>query len=70
MNIACSGKDQMLPSAEEAKRLKKAIPGCRVRYFKESGHTLLLVSAFVYYLGNFYAVEFPFHRKDLAGLVL
>jgi hypothetical protein len=32
----------MLPSAEEAKRLKKAIPGCRVRYFKESGHTLLL----------------------------
>jgi hypothetical protein len=53
VNIVCSGKDQMLPSGEEAKRLKKAIPGCRVRYFKESGHTLLLVSAFVYYLGNF-----------------
>ncbi|CAM6043222.1 unnamed protein product [Sphagnum compactum] len=40
--VLASGKDQMLPSAEEAKRLKKAIPGCRVRYFKESGHTLLL----------------------------
>lgn len=42
--VLCSGKDQMLPSAEEAKRLRKAIPGCRVRYFKNSGHTLLLVS--------------------------
>jgi hypothetical protein len=65
--VLASGKDQMLPSAEEAKRLKKAIPGCRVRYFKESGHTLLLVSVT---WGTFYAVEFPFHRKDLAGLVL
>jgi hypothetical protein len=40
-----SGKDQMLPSADESKRLRKSLPNCRVRYFKDSGHTLLLVWA-------------------------
>jgi len=40
---AFSGKDQMLPSAEEAKRLRKILPNCITRYFKDSGHTLFLV---------------------------
>ncbi|XP_037450681.1 acyltransferase-like protein At1g54570, chloroplastic [Triticum dicoccoides] len=37
-----SGKDNLLPSGEEADRLFKALKNCRVRYFKENGHTLLL----------------------------
>ncbi|KAH6555377.1 hypothetical protein KP509_1Z260800 [Ceratopteris richardii] len=37
-----SGKDEMLPSRDEAKRLKKEISSCVVRYYKDSGHTLLL----------------------------
>jgi pimeloyl-ACP methyl ester carboxylesterase/1-acyl-sn-glycerol-3-phosphate acyltransferase len=40
--ILASGKDRMLPSAEEARRLKKILPNSKVRYFKDSGHTLLL----------------------------
>ncbi|KAG0621272.1 hypothetical protein M758_3G006800 [Ceratodon purpureus] len=40
--ILASGKDQMLPSADEARRLKQILPNCRTRYFKDSGHTLLL----------------------------
>ncbi|XP_044970400.1 acyltransferase-like protein At1g54570, chloroplastic [Hordeum vulgare subsp. vulgare] len=37
-----SGKDNLLPSGEEADRLFKALKNCRVRYFKDNGHTLLL----------------------------
>ncbi|XP_020186677.1 phytyl ester synthase 1, chloroplastic [Aegilops tauschii subsp. strangulata] len=37
-----SGKDNLLPSGEEADRLFKGLKNCRVRYFKENGHTLLL----------------------------
>ncbi len=33
----------MLPSIDEAERLKKIIPGCRVRFFRENGHLLFLV---------------------------
>ncbi|XP_024358571.1 phytyl ester synthase 1, chloroplastic [Physcomitrium patens] len=40
--VLASGNDQMLPSADEAERLRKILPNCRTRYFKESGHTLLL----------------------------
>ncbi|KAG0468473.1 hypothetical protein HPP92_017801 [Vanilla planifolia] len=40
--VLASGKDNMLPSGNEADRLWKSIKNCRVRYFKESGHTLLL----------------------------
>lgn len=40
--LLASGKDRMLPSSEEARRLLKVLPNCRVRYFKDSGHTLLL----------------------------
>lgn len=43
LELCYSGEDRMLPSTSEANRLKKLIPGCRVRYFKDSGHTLLLV---------------------------
>uniref|UniRef100_A0ACD5UPC0 Uncharacterized protein n=1 Tax=Avena sativa TaxID=4498 RepID=A0ACD5UPC0_AVESA len=40
--LLASGKDNLLPSGEEANRLFKTLKNCRVRYFKDNGHTLLL----------------------------
>lgn len=40
--LLASGKDQMLPTREEAIHLLNKLSNCRVRYFKDSGHTLLL----------------------------
>ncbi|KAK1583384.1 hypothetical protein Q3G72_023286 [Acer saccharum] len=40
--MLASGKDNMLPSGDEAKRLKSTLQNCNVRYFKDNGHTLLL----------------------------
>ncbi|XP_051137681.1 phytyl ester synthase 1, chloroplastic isoform X3 [Andrographis paniculata] len=44
--LLASGKDNMLPSQEEARRLFKKIQNIQVRYFKDSGHTLLLEDGF------------------------
>lgn len=38
-----SGKDNMLPSGNEAKRLLKSLRNCKIRNFKDNGHTILLV---------------------------
>ncbi|ERN16884.1 hypothetical protein AMTRI_Chr02g264470 [Amborella trichopoda] len=40
--VLASGKDQMLPSMEEAERLRHTLPNCRVRFFKDGGHAVLL----------------------------
>ncbi|CAI0384385.1 unnamed protein product [Linum tenue] len=40
--LFASGQDSMLPSKNEAQRLKKGLQNCQVRYFKDNGHTLLL----------------------------
>ncbi|GMH13192.1 hypothetical protein Nepgr_015033 [Nepenthes gracilis] len=40
--VLASGKDNMLPSGDEAKRLSSSLKNCKVRYFKDNGHTLLL----------------------------
>ncbi|KAF8018011.1 hypothetical protein BT93_H3034 [Corymbia citriodora subsp. variegata] len=40
--LLASGKDNMLPSREEAHRLTKSLKNCRVRYFKDNGHILLM----------------------------
>ncbi|KDP23610.1 hypothetical protein JCGZ_23443 [Jatropha curcas] len=40
--VLSSGKDYMLPSGDEAKRLKSSLQNCTVRHFKDNGHTLLL----------------------------
>uniref|UniRef100_A0A0V0HBV6 Putative ovule protein n=1 Tax=Solanum chacoense TaxID=4108 RepID=A0A0V0HBV6_SOLCH len=32
----------MLPSENEAQRLKNSLRNCTVRYFKDNGHTILL----------------------------
>ncbi|KAF7817858.1 acyltransferase-like protein [Senna tora] len=37
-----SGKDNMLPSGDEARRLASSLRKCKVRLFEEKGHTLLL----------------------------
>ncbi|KAF8018013.1 hypothetical protein BT93_H3036 [Corymbia citriodora subsp. variegata] len=40
--LLASGKDNMLPSQDEAQRLTNSLKNCRVRHFKDNGHTLLL----------------------------
>ena len=40
--LLASGKDNMLPSGDEARRLWNSLQNCRARYFKDNGHTLLL----------------------------
>ncbi|XP_011081015.1 acyltransferase-like protein At1g54570, chloroplastic [Sesamum indicum] len=40
--ILASGKDNMLPSGDEARRLRRTLQNCKVRYFKDNGHTILL----------------------------
>ncbi|XP_050220627.1 phytyl ester synthase 1, chloroplastic-like isoform X1 [Mercurialis annua] len=40
--VLASGADNLLPSADEAKRLKSSLQNCIVRHFKDNGHTLLL----------------------------
>ncbi|KAK7397268.1 hypothetical protein VNO78_18435 [Psophocarpus tetragonolobus] len=40
--VLASGKDNMLPSVTEAQRLAGLLRNCKVRIFKDSGHTILL----------------------------
>ncbi|XP_043709201.1 acyltransferase-like protein At1g54570, chloroplastic isoform X2 [Telopea speciosissima] len=40
--VLASGKDNMLPSGAEAQRLSTSLQNCKIRYFKDNGHTLLL----------------------------
>lgn len=47
-----SGKDNMLPSGDEAQRFANSLRNCRVRYFKDNGHTILLVSEEFFSFGD------------------
>ncbi|XP_076922202.1 phytyl ester synthase 1, chloroplastic-like [Bidens hawaiensis] len=40
--LLASGRDNMLPSRDEALRLSRNLQNCRVCFFKDNGHTLLL----------------------------
>ncbi|XWS57636.1 hypothetical protein CRYUN_Cryun09bG0190300 [Craigia yunnanensis] len=40
--VLAGDKDNMLPSREEAQRLKNLLPNCKIRCFKDNGHSLLL----------------------------
>ncbi|XP_073008402.1 phytyl ester synthase 1, chloroplastic-like isoform X1 [Typha latifolia] len=40
--VLASCLDSLLPSEDEAKRLQKLLGNCKVRYFKDHGHNLLL----------------------------
>nr|XP_043630906.1 acyltransferase-like protein At1g54570, chloroplastic [Erigeron canadensis] len=42
--VLASGKDQLMPSKDEAHRLSRSLKNCTVRVFKENGHTILLES--------------------------
>ncbi|KAJ6384374.1 hypothetical protein OIU78_027647 [Salix suchowensis] len=40
--VLSSGNDRLLPSGDEAQRLKSTLKNCIVRHFKDNGHTILL----------------------------
>ncbi|RWR94688.1 Diacylglycerol acyltransferase [Cinnamomum micranthum f. kanehirae] len=40
--VLASGKDNMIPSRDEAERLLNSLQNCKTRLFKDNGHTLLL----------------------------
>ncbi|XP_052193640.1 phytyl ester synthase 1, chloroplastic [Diospyros lotus] len=40
--VLASGKDNLLPSEDEAKRLLGSLQNCKIRCFKDNGHTILL----------------------------
>ncbi|XP_027155146.1 acyltransferase-like protein At1g54570, chloroplastic, partial [Coffea eugenioides] len=40
--VLASGKDNMLPSGDEAQRLERSLRNCKVKYFKDNGHAILL----------------------------
>ncbi|KAL0450834.1 UNVERIFIED_CONTAM: Acyltransferase-like protein, chloroplastic [Sesamum latifolium] len=44
--ILASGQDQLLPSREEAERLRQVLPKCEIRVFNDSGHALFLEEGF------------------------
>nr|BBB44442.1 xanthophyll esterase [Ipomoea obscura] len=44
--VLASGMDNVLPSADEAKRLARSLRNCKVRYFNDKGHRILLENGF------------------------
>ncbi|CAK9143091.1 unnamed protein product [Ilex paraguariensis] len=40
--VLASCKDKMLPSGDEARRLSSSLRDCKIRYFKDNGHIILL----------------------------
>ncbi|XP_060218059.1 phytyl ester synthase 1, chloroplastic-like isoform X1 [Lycium barbarum] len=40
--VIASGKDNMFPSGDEAQRLANSLRNCKVQYFKDNAHTILL----------------------------
>ncbi|XP_044377243.1 acyltransferase-like protein At1g54570, chloroplastic isoform X7 [Triticum aestivum] len=44
--VLASGYDVLLPSREEAQRLQSMLENCRVRHFRDNGHTILLEGGF------------------------
>ncbi|KAJ6725660.1 ESTERASE/LIPASE/THIOESTERASE-LIKE PROTEIN [Salix purpurea] len=44
--VLVSGNDNLLPSRDEARRLKSSLKNCKVRCFKNNGHSLLMEDGF------------------------
>uniref|UniRef100_A0ACD5ZA18 Uncharacterized protein n=2 Tax=Avena sativa TaxID=4498 RepID=A0ACD5ZA18_AVESA len=44
--VLASGYDELLPSNEEAQRLWGMLENCRIRHFRDKGHTLLMEGGF------------------------
>ncbi|XP_027107506.1 phytyl ester synthase 1, chloroplastic-like [Coffea arabica] len=40
--VLASGQDNMLPSGDEAQRLERSLGNCKVKYFKDNSHAILL----------------------------
>ncbi|TVU08784.1 hypothetical protein EJB05_42197 [Eragrostis curvula] len=40
--VVASGNDELLPSREEAERLRSTLEKCRTRHFRDSGHKILM----------------------------
>ncbi|KAB5529395.1 hypothetical protein DKX38_019476 [Salix brachista] len=40
--VLASGNDNLLPSKDEAYRLKSSLKNCKVRYFNDNGHSMLM----------------------------
>ncbi|KAF6161580.1 hypothetical protein GIB67_009459, partial [Kingdonia uniflora] len=40
--LLASGRDQLLPSKDEAEMLSRVLPSCQIRNFEDNGHTLFL----------------------------
>uniref|UniRef100_A0A453L9C6 Serine aminopeptidase S33 domain-containing protein n=1 Tax=Aegilops tauschii subsp. strangulata TaxID=200361 RepID=A0A453L9C6_AEGTS len=44
--VVASGNDELLPSRDEAERLRGTLKKCRVRHFRDNGHKILLEDGF------------------------
>ncbi|CAM0943125.1 unnamed protein product [Alopecurus aequalis] len=44
--VLASGRDELLPSREEAQRLQGMLENCRIHYFRDNGHTILMEGGF------------------------
>ncbi|CAL5082273.1 unnamed protein product [Urochloa decumbens] len=44
--VLASGNDELLPSSQEAERLRGALEKCRTRLFRDNGHKILLEAEF------------------------
>ncbi|CAK9137065.1 unnamed protein product [Ilex paraguariensis] len=55
--VLASGKDNVLPSRDEARRLSSVLQNCKIRYFKDNGHSILLVVASMEKASELLAVE-------------
>ncbi|CAK7340888.1 unnamed protein product [Dovyalis caffra] len=44
--VLASGNDSLLPSKDEAHHLKSSLKNCKVRYFKDNGHSMLMEDGF------------------------
>lgn len=44
--VLASGNDELLPSREEAERLRGTLKKCRIRHFRDNGHKILLEGGF------------------------
>lgn len=44
--VLASGNDELLPSREEAERLRGTLEKCRIRHFRDNGHKILLEGGF------------------------
>lgn len=50
LSISCA--DRLLPSKDEADRLQRLLPKCKIYFFEKHGHSLLLVRFTLIYISD------------------